>query len=127
MDELIARVVAKLMKAGYWDNTLFVFSSDNGGCATGFSAGCAGGSSNFPFRGSKSTLYEGGVRGTAFFHSPSPNVIPESARGGSAQGLAHIVDIFPTLLGLVSRALKVCAGLHALVDVSAFLHPVCCK
>eukprot|EP00750_Incisomonas_marina_P016014 INCI18849.1.p1 GENE.INCI18849.1~~INCI18849.1.p1 ORF type:complete len:493 (-),score=56.10 INCI18849.1:1086-2564(-) len=94
MDEVIARVISMLQAEGYWDNLVFVFSSDNGGCATGHSAGCDGGSSNFPFRGGKSTIYEGGVRGTAVMYSTSPALLPESSRGGAISTPTHIVDFF---------------------------------
>ena len=93
--------------AGMWEDTLFIFSSDNGGCATGFCAGCAGGSSNFPLRGGKGTLYEGGVRGTAVLYAASPIVLPTTRRGSVIDSLAHIVDFFPTILQLVARRAQV--------------------
>lgn len=44
-----------------WDNTLFVFASDNGG-ATDM------GSDNGPLRGTKGDMYEGGIVTPAFLH-----------------------------------------------------------
>lgn len=43
-------------------------------------------------RGSKHTLWEGGVRGTAFFHGPMVK------KGGKYTGLMHATDMFPTLI-----------------------------
>ena len=58
MDETVATVLAAVEAAGQTDNTLVVFTSDNGGLAT------AEGSptSNLPLRAGKGFLYEGGIR-----------------------------------------------------------------
>lgn len=58
LDENIGKVIAKLKETGQYENTMIVFTSDNGGLAT------AEGSptSNLPLRGGKGWLYEGGIR-----------------------------------------------------------------
>jgi uncharacterized sulfatase len=58
MDETVATVLAAVEAAGQTDNTLVVFTSDNGGLST------AEGSptSNLPLRAGKGYLYEGGIR-----------------------------------------------------------------
>ena len=61
MDAGIGRVVKALKQAGLYDNSIIVFSSDNGGSAS---------SSSFPLKGHKQMLYEGGVRAVGFVHSP---------------------------------------------------------
>jgi N-acetylgalactosamine-6-sulfatase len=53
MDRGIGKVLAKLDELNLRDSTLVVFTSDNGGAAW---------SRNAPLRGSKSTIWEGGVR-----------------------------------------------------------------
>ena len=54
---------------------------------------CKGtGTSNFPLRGGKHTLWEGGVRGTALIHAPG--VLPPR----NYTGIFSITDYFPTLL-----------------------------
>ena len=50
--------------------------------------------SNVPLRGTKETLFEGGIRGAAFVHSPL------LGRRGEWRGLMHLVDWVPTLLGV---------------------------
>ncbi|WP_435019141.1 arylsulfatase B [Tundrisphaera sp. TA3] len=89
MDEAIGRVVAALDKKGIRENTLILFSSDNGGPDAGRV------SSNGPLHGEKGTLYDGGVRVPAFANWPGkikPNTVVDNA--------LHMVDIYPTLLKL---------------------------
>jgi arylsulfatase A-like enzyme len=53
MDTNVGRLMARLDELGIADNTLILFTSDNGGHSV---------TSNRPLRGSKGWLYEGGVR-----------------------------------------------------------------
>ena len=54
LDDGIKNVTAALKDTNQLENTLIVLSADNGG---------TGGSSNWPLRGEKHSIYEGGVRG----------------------------------------------------------------
>ena len=56
LDETVGKVTAALKRKGLWENTLFIFSSDNGAATS--ARGMVG--TNFPYRGMKSTLWEGG-------------------------------------------------------------------
>ena len=60
MDEAIGRVRRKLVEAGLEKNTLLLFISDNGGPT--MPGTTVNASRNDPFRGSKRTTLEGGVR-----------------------------------------------------------------
>ena len=62
-DDLVGQIKDALVAKGMWDNTVFIFASDNGGLATG-------GASNWPLRGSKKTYFEGGLRVPSFMYSP---------------------------------------------------------
>lgn len=89
MDEGVGKIVDAVNEAGVADNTLFVFSSDNGGPSPGKIT------SNGKFRAGKGTLYEGGVRVVAFA------TMPKRIQAGSTVSTPiHIVDLFPTLIGL---------------------------
>ena len=72
-----------------FDNTVMIVSSDNG-------ANPENGGSNFPLRGSKGYLFEGGVRVPAFVHAP--NHIPLEMQGSTYLGMFHIVDWLPTIV-----------------------------
>ena len=52
-----SQAVASLKRSGLWENSVLLFSTDNGGPVPA--------SSNLPLRGTKESLYEGGVRGVA--------------------------------------------------------------
>jgi len=89
MDEAIGRVVAALEAAGLRENTLIVFSSDNGGLQPGKLA------DNTPLRSGKGTIYEGGIRLNALVNWPGR--IPA---GRQVDEPLHVVDWFPTLTRL---------------------------
>lgn len=95
MDEAIGRIVSAIESRGWRTNTLFIFSSDNGGPQPGRVT------SNGPLRAGKATLYEGGIRVCAFAawegHIRSNSVVNEPL---------HIVDWYPTLLRLAGAKLE---------------------
>ena len=94
MDEGIGQVLAALDRKGLRENTLVIFSSDNGGPAPGRVT------DNGSLREGKGTLYEGGVRAAACVSWPSR--IKE--RSVVRQPL-HMVDWYPTLLKLAGASL----------------------
>ena len=71
-----------------WDNTIIVYISDNGGSTPIYA-------DNTPLRGSKYTLYEGGIR--VPFLISWPGKIPGKTLSDS---VISSMDIFPTLCGL---------------------------
>ena len=84
MDEACGRILTALDDAGRRENALIVFASDNGGIPPG---------KNLPYRGSKSSLYEGGIRSPAFVSWPG-HIRP----GSVIREPMHIVDLFPTFV-----------------------------
>jgi arylsulfatase A-like enzyme len=95
MDEAVGRIVAAVEEQGLRENTLFIFSSDNGGPNPGRVT------DNTPLRGGKGGLYEGGVRACAF--ATWDGNIPAGRR---VEEPLHIADWFPTLVRLGGGSLE---------------------
>lgn len=100
MDDQIGNVVAALEAKGMREDTLIVFHSDNGGTRSKMyvGEGAVGGDlppRNDPLRDGKGSVYEGGTRVVALANWPGQ--VP----AGEATGVMHVVDILPTLAGLV--------------------------
>lgn len=89
MDQAIGEIVAAVEAKGQRGNTLFIFSSDNGGPDPGKMT------SNGPLRAGKGALYEGGVRVCALA-AWDGRIKP----GSVVNEPLHMVDLYPTLLKL---------------------------
>ena len=55
LDEAVGNVTSYLKENNLWDNTLLIFTTDNGGQAYA-------GASNLPYRGNKHGYWEGGIK-----------------------------------------------------------------
>ena len=86
VDFSIHKVFVDLKMQGMYDNSVILVTTDNGGGPW---------YSNLPLKGTKETMYEGGIRGASFVNSPLLNM-----SGYKYNGLMHITDWVPTLLGL---------------------------
>lgn len=89
MDLAVGKVLAKLDALGLRENTLVIFTSDNGGLST--SEGWP--TSNLPLRGGKGWMYEGGIREPLLARWPA--VIKP---GAVIDAPVSSPDFFPTLL-----------------------------
>ncbi len=95
IDRSVGRVMDKLEEEGIADNTIIIFSSDNGG------ANYVGlPEVNAPYRGWKATLFEGGIRVPLFVRWPS-KIAPGSVID---EPVAHI-DLMPTLASAAGASL----------------------
>ncbi len=85
LDDGIGKVTAALKQAGLSDNTLVIFTSDNGGQVSV-------GANNGRLAGSKGQMYEGGIR------VPMCAVWPGKIKPGSrSEHVALTMDLFPTI------------------------------
>ncbi|MEM6855587.1 MAG: sulfatase-like hydrolase/transferase, partial [Planctomycetota bacterium] len=89
MDQQIGHVVKALEQRGVTEDTLVMFFNDNGG-AVGSNS-----SDNGPLRGTKGTPYEGGTRVPTVMSWPG-TLDP----GTRFSELLHVIDLFPTFVGL---------------------------
>jgi len=89
VDDAVGKVMATLSSNGLTENTIVIFTSDNGGIAYL--------SRQWPLRAGKGSYYEGGIRVPMLFHWPDKipasrnNIIPIS-----------FIDLYPTLLNLLN-------------------------
>ena len=86
LDDAVGMLAAKIESLGISDNTIIIFTSDNGGIPK---------TSQAPLRGFKGCLYEGGIRVPMFFYCPAM-----VARGDTDLPVAN-VDLFPTVVDIV--------------------------
>ena len=107
MDESLGRVLDKLEELGLRDNTIIIFSSDNGGNmydrtardGTNLGAWAPEGrtpTNNAPLRGGKGSVYEGGIRVPTMVYWPGvtePNTV--------SQEVICSVDFYPTILDML--------------------------
>ena len=111
LDTQVGRIVTALKQKNMLDNTLIVFSSDNGGATSalfatgarspeeraesgGVELGAKPPASNGTLRGGKGSLHEGGVRVPTIFYWPTklkPSIVNEPL---------DMVDVMPTVLTL---------------------------
>lgn len=106
LDHSVGMVVQALEKTNMLKDSIIIFSTDNGGPAEGFNLNAA---SNYPLRGVKNTLWEGGVRGAALLFSPMLK-----KRSRVANQTMHIADWVPTLYHA--------AGGNVTYGITRFLH-----
>lgn len=97
MDDAVGHVLQTLDELGLAENTIVVFTSDNGGVA----AGDAFATSNLPLRGGKGYQFEGGILEPYFIKTP----FLDNA-GKTSDAPVTGTDFYPTLLELIGEELK---------------------
>lgn len=96
LDDGVRNVTDALKRNGAWESTLLVFVSDNGGPTNG-NEGTA--SNNYPMRGGKNTLWEGGTRVVGLVRGAG---VAPSLRGTVSRAPFHAVDWLRTLVSFAS-------------------------
>jgi arylsulfatase A len=87
LDNNVAAIRAELDTLGLSENTILVFTSDNGAMEAG---------SSLPLRGHKHTIYDGGVRLPTVIRWPKAGL----TGGRKWEGLCGALDMFPTLMAM---------------------------
>ncbi len=109
LDRACGRIVEKLKQAGVYDNTLIVFTNDNGG-PSDRNASC-----NYPFAGVKATLLEGGIRVPCVMTWPK-----RLPRGVDYDQPASTLDLLPTFVSAAGGTVPADAELDG-VDLLPYL------
>ena len=86
LDKNVGAILNELDRLGLRDNTIVVFTSDNGATQDG---------SNLPFRGGKHSVFEGGTHLPTVIHWPNGK-----ATSRTWDGLCGALDMFPTLMAM---------------------------
>jgi len=115
LDWSVGEILDGLREQGLAERTLVVFTSDNGPWIKGARKAKPQGGSSAPLRGGKGTSWEGGFRVPmiALWASALP-------AGETRDGVATMMDLFPTLLALAGGALAEEVDVDG-VDITAFL------
>lgn len=96
MDDAVGLVLNSLEELGLAENTVVIFTSDNGGVASGDSYS----TSNLPYRGGKGYQWEGGIREPYFIK------VPWLANQGKKSNVPVTgADFYPTILDLAGAKL----------------------
>ncbi|XP_077982545.1 arylsulfatase B-like [Glandiceps talaboti] len=95
MDDAVGRVVEGLKSTKLWNDTILIFSSDNGGPQNADNEG-----NNWPLRGGKVSCWEGGTRAVTFVNS----ALLQKCGYNNTQ-MIHVTDWFPTIIKLAGGTL----------------------
>ena len=96
LDQAIGIILSTIEKAGIENETIILFSSDNGGATYG-----GGGADNFPLRGGKGDTFEGSIRVVAALKWKG-KIQPDT----SMDQIMTIMDVFPTLSAATGIKMK---------------------
>ncbi len=92
LDDAVGRIVGAIDQHGYKENTLVIFCNDNGGLRDDMNA---------PYRGTKNTNYEGGVRVPCVLRWPG-----KLKPGSTNDEMMHVTDFYNTFIKLGGGSLK---------------------
>jgi len=113
MDSGVGRILKKLEEKGILENTLILFTSDNGPEAhrMKYSRGTSS-----PLKGMKTQLWEGGIRVPGMVHWQT------RLKGGRTSDIAaSVLDLFPTLSGAAGAKIPVGIKLDGGIDLMPVL------
>lgn len=95
LDHGVGQVLDSLKETGAWDNTIIVFTSDNGGLVSA-------GARNSPLRGGKQEMWEGGIRVGTCVTWPGKIAAGQVNKDHLSLGM----DFYPTLAELAGAPIE---------------------
>jgi len=120
MDWMVGQVIQELDRLGLSENTLVIFTSDNGpvlfdGYFDGAFDKLGDHQPAGPYRGAKTSLFEAGTRVPTILHWPA------GVTAGESDALLSQVDLYASLADLVSQDLADSEAIDSLNMLDAFL------
>jgi len=106
LDDAVGRIVGAIDQRGIANNTLVIFANDNGGLTQEV---------NRPYRGTKNTTFEGGVRVPCVVRWPG-----QILAGKTSNEMMHVVDLLPTLVNIGGGTTEPCRELDG-IDMSGVI------
>ncbi|GHV00181.1 arylsulfatase [Bacteroidia bacterium] len=106
LDNMVGQIVAALKKSGQYDNTIVVFTSDNG-CYPGAGVNEMERKGHYPsyiYRGFKSDIYEGGHR------IPLILTWGKKVKHRTEKGLVSLIDLYATLADMAGHRMSQSEG-----------------
>lgn len=119
-DDVVGRIVDKLKKEGVYNNTIIVYTSDNG-CspiADYEELKKVGHNPSYIFRGTKSDIYEGGHRIPYLIQWP--DVIPKNKR---CHRTVCLSDFMATMADVLGDSLGEAEGVDSVSNISLWKNP----
>ena len=119
LDENVGKIIVHLERKGLLQNTIVVFTSDNGGYIGTDGKRNLPVTSNWPLRSGKASLYEGGLRVPCILFWPS-----KKGMGHSCTTPIQLTDLHATLLQalpLANASQATSSAIHDSVDLSPLL------
>lgn len=102
VDDGVGEIVEAVKKKGIYDNTIFIFLSDNGGTKEGgIVSQYVADLSNTPYRNYKASCFLGGISSPLIFHFPKKYT---DYKSGLRDERSHIMDLLPTCVDLAGIA-----------------------
>jgi len=98
LDENIGKVIKTLKETRKYDNTIIIFTSDNGGLSTAEGSPTC----NFPLREGKGWIEEGGVRVSLIIRLPG---VTDKLKKRTCDNPVVSTDFYPTILQMVGLSL----------------------
>jgi arylsulfatase A-like enzyme len=95
LDDSVGKIMTALDECGEHENTVLIFTSDNGGLSYAEDGVRDANTSNFPLRGRKGSQYDGGIRVPWIVRWPG-----KAPAGVDCDIPIHHVDLFPTFLAV---------------------------
>mgnify|MGYP001815484211 CR=1 FL=1 len=112
LDDSVGAIMATLRETGLADNTVVVFTSDNGGVEYTHPAA----TDNAPFKGGKACLFEGGVRVPLVYYQPG-----RFDQSAWCDAVVDCTDFLPTLAELTHNPIP--GNIDGKSTVPALKHP----